>query len=143
MDARLTVFVCWVAFALGGCAGHTHSLIPEHSDRDIATGTFQHEGPRGSAMMVLEYRGARFEARGFTIERNQNLVELRRSYGPGKHYDRIFSGLDTDHYSYSAQPVLRADHGAVLRCSAVWRAGGAPAGHCVTADGLRIHFRYV
>lgn len=142
MDARLTVLVCLAAFALGGCAGHTHSLIPEHSDRDITIGTFQHEGPQGSSMMILEYRGARFEARGFAIVRNQNLAELRRSYGSGKHYDRIFSGLDTNHYLYSAQPVLYADNGGTLRCSAVWRAGSSPAGHCVTADGARIHFRY-
>jgi len=141
MDARITILVCLMPFALGGCTGHIHSLIQDQSDRDIAVGTFRHEGPEGAAM-VLEFRGVRFEAQGFAIERNQNLAELRRRHGFGKHYDQIFSGMDTDHFLYSAQPVLRADNGATLRCSAVWRAGGSPAGHCVTADGTRINFRF-
>jgi len=141
MHARTTILVCLLAFALGGCVGHTHSLIQDPGDRDIAVGTFRHEGPEGTAM-DLEFRGVRFEARGFAIERNQNLAELRRRHGFGKHYDQIFSGMDTDHFLYSAQPVLRADNGATLRCSAVWRAGGSPAGHCVTADGTRINFRF-
>jgi len=126
---------------LTACAGHTHSLVSEDSDRDLAVGMFRHEGPEEPAM-VLEFKGARFEARGFTINRNQNLAELRRRYFPGRHYDRIFSGLDTDHYVYTAQPELRAGSGATLRCSATWRASASPAGHCVTAEGTRIHFRF-
>ena len=141
MSVRNTGFACLFAFALGGCAGHTHSLIQDPSDRDITLATFRHEGPEGTSM-VVEFRGARFEAQGFAIVRKQNLAELKRQYGTGNHYDRISSGLDTDHYLYSAQPVLRADSGATLRCFALWQAGGSPAGHCLTADGFRIHFRY-
>jgi len=93
--------------------------------------------------MVLEFRGTRFEARGFAIERNQNLAELKRRYGiDRKHWDRIFSGMDTDHYVYSAEPVLRAENGASLLCPTVWRANGAPAGHCVTTEGTHINFRF-
>ncbi len=93
-------------------------------------------------MMVLEFSGTRFEASGFAIQRNQNLAELRKKYYPGRHYDQIFSGLDTDHYEYSAQPILRAKNGATLRCFATWRSGGSPAGHCVTSDGVHINFRF-
>jgi hypothetical protein len=92
--------------------------------------------------MTLEFAGTRFEANGFVIERKQNLTELRRRYGPGKHYDRIFSGLDTDHIVYSAEPTLRAGNGATLRCSAVWRSGAVPAGPCVTGEGIHINFRF-
>ena len=92
--------------------------------------------------MALEFRDTRFEASGFVIQRNQNLGELRRKYYPGKHYDRIFSGLDTDHYVYTAQPELRSGTGAILRCSAVWRSGGSPAGDCVTTEGTHINFRF-
>lgn len=92
--------------------------------------------------MILELAGTRFEAHGFVINRNQNLAELRRQYFPGKHYDRIFSGSDAEHYVYSAQPELHAGNGAALRCSAVWRANGSPAGHCVTAEGTHINFRF-
>lgn len=126
---------------LTACAGHTHSLVPEDSDRDLTVGMFRHEGPDGPAM-VLEFAGTRFEAHGFAINRNQNLAELRRRYYPGRHYERIFSGLDTDHYVYTAEPELRTGNGAALRCSAVWRANGSPAGYCVTAEGTHINFRF-
>lgn len=93
--------------------------------------------------MALEFRGTRFAARGFAIERNQNLAELKRSYGiDRKHWDRIASGLDTDHFVYAAKPELVAGNGATLRCSAVWRSGGSPTGECITADGLHVNFRF-
>lgn len=92
--------------------------------------------------MVLERRGTRFEARGFAIERSQDLTELKQRYDSGKHYDRIFSGTDTEHYLYSATPVLRAENGETLRCHAAWKAGGLPAGNCVAADGSTIDFRF-
>ncbi|MBZ0132402.1 MAG: hypothetical protein K8F53_07310 [Rhodocyclaceae bacterium] len=141
MRILLTVSACLATLVLAGCAGHTHSLIPEGSDRELTVGTFRHEGP-DEPVMVLEFGGTRFEARGFAIQRNQNLAELRKQYYPSRHYDQIFSGADTDHYAYSAQPVLRAGNGATLRCFAVWRSAGSPAGHCVTSDGVHINFRF-
>ena len=142
MKARTAVSACLAILVLTACAGHSHSLVREESDRDITTGMFRHEGPEGSSM-ALEFRGIRFEARGFAIERNQNLAELKRRYGiDRKHWDRIFSGMDTDHYVYSAEPVLRAGNGASLRCPAVWRASGSPEGHCVTDEGTHINFRF-
>jgi hypothetical protein len=142
MRTRITVSAYLAAFALAGCAGHTHNLAQDDSDLDLTVGTFRHEGPEGS-MMALEFRGTRFEARGFAIERNQNLAELKRRYGiDRRHWDRISSGMDTDHYVYSAEPVLRAGNGASLRCPAVWRASGSPEGHCVTDEGTHINFRF-
>ncbi|WP_310451467.1 hypothetical protein [Sulfuritalea sp.] len=126
---------------LAGCAGHTHSLVAEESDRAFKGGLFRHEG-RDGPTMILELAGTRFEAHGFAISRIQNLAELRRQYFPGKHYERIFSGMDTDHYVYTAEPELRAGNGTALRCSAIWRANGSPAGHCVTAEGTHINFRF-
>jgi len=142
MKARTAVSACLAILVLTACAGHSHSLVREESDRDITTGMFRHEGPEGSSM-ALEFRGIRFEARGFAIERNQNLAELKRRYGiDRKHWDRIFSGMDTDHYVYAAKPELLAGNGATLRCSAIWRSGGSPAGECVTTDGLHVNFRF-
>lgn len=142
MNARTAVSACLAILMLTACAGHTHSLIRAESDREITTGMFGHEGPEGSSM-VLEFRGTRFEARGFAIERNQNLAELKRRYGiDRKHWDRIASGLDTDHFVYTAQPELLAGNGATLRCSAVWRSGGSPTGECVTTDELHVKFRF-
>ena len=141
MKTWIAVSACLVTLTLAGCAGHTHSLIQEESDPDITAGAFGHEGPTG-ASMVLEFEGKRYEAAGFVINRKQNLAELRREYYPGKHYDRIFSGLNTDHYVYTAQPKLRAGNDAALQCFAVWRAGSSPSGYCVTADRVHIYFRF-
>lgn len=131
---------CLAAFTLAGCGGHTHSLIKEDSDREITVGTFHHAGNEEPAM-ALEFEGVRYEAKGFVINRKQNLAELKRRYDD-RHYSRIFSGLDTDHYAYSAEPVLRAGNGKTLRCLAAWRANDSPAGHCVTGDGIHINFRF-
>jgi hypothetical protein len=141
MKTLIMVSACLATPVLVGCAGHTHSLIAEDSDRELTVGTFRHEGPEGTTM-VLEFGGTRFEARGFAIQRNQNLAELRRRYFPSRHFDQIFSGADTDHYVYSAQPVLSAGSGATLRCFAAWRSIASPAGHCVTTDGVHINFRF-
>ena len=92
--------------------------------------------------MILEFEGKRFEARGFAIRRNQNLAELRRQFGTGKHYDRIFSGLDTDHYVYLANPELRAEDGATIRCSPIWLATGSPAGSCTGDDRRPIEVKF-
>jgi hypothetical protein len=134
------VSACLAALALVGCAAHTHSVIADDSDRDIKQATFRHEEPEQPAM-TLEFAGKRYEASGFAINRKQNLAELKRRYDP-KHYDRIFSGLDTDHYVYSAEPLLRATDGATLRCFMAWRSGAYPAGTCTTDDGTRIYVRF-
>lgn len=141
MDARLTMLSCVCAFAFGGCSGHTHNLIQNQSDGGITIGSFRHEGPEGTSM-VLVWRGTRFEAHGFTIERNQNLAELQHRPNSGKHHDRIFSGLDTEHYLYSAMPVLSAGGSETLRCHAAWRAGDSPAGYCIAADGSSFKFHF-
>lgn len=142
MRTRVAVSACLAILMLTACAGHMHSLVREDSDREITTGLFRHEGPEGSSM-ALEFRGTRFEARGFVIERNQNLAKLQRRYGTDrKHWERISSGMDTDHYVYSAEPVLRAGNGASLRCRAAWQAMASPEGHCVTDEGTHINFRF-
>lgn len=141
MKTLVAVSACLATLALTGCAGHSHSLIPEDSDPGLTVGMFRHLGPEGTAM-VLEFGGKRFEASGFAIHRNHNLAELRRRYGSGRHYDRIFSGTDTDHFVYSAQPELRSGDGAAMRCSVAWRANGSPAGNCVPPEGKRIDVRF-
>ncbi|MDZ4255648.1 MAG: hypothetical protein U1A72_24025 [Sulfuritalea sp.] len=92
--------------------------------------------------MILEFEGKRFEARGFVIRRNQNLEELRQRFGTGKHYDRIFSGLDTDHYVYSANPELRDENGATIGCSLMWLAAESPIGSCTSANRRSIEVKF-
>jgi len=61
--------------------------------------------------MVLELEGARYKGQGFVIQHHQDLAKLRQLFGPGKHYDQIASGMDSDHIRSSASPVLRAKWG--------------------------------
>nr|WP_295768765.1 hypothetical protein [Rhodoferax sp.] len=140
MKIRTKMLALFAAITVVGCAGHTHGVLAESSS-EIKGGIFRHEGSEGT-LMVLEYRGTRYEASGFAIEHSQNLTELRQRFGSGKHYDRIFSGLDTDHYVYSALVELRSNSASSLLCSAVWRAGGSPAGNCTTATGEKVSFQY-
>lgn len=140
MRTSLAMAACLASLALVGCIGRSHRL-GAGSDPGIVAGTFIHEGMEDPAM-VLEFGGKRFEARGFAIHRDQNLAELRRQYGGSKHYDRIFSGIDTDHYVYTANPELRSGDGATMRCSLVWRPFAAPAGICITPEGKQIEVRF-
>ena len=143
MKTLLAVSACLSVLALAGCAGHIHSsLIPEDSDPALTLGVFRHEGQE-APLMALEFRGKRYESRGFAIERKQNLAALRRQYGTDiRHFRNIASGADTNHDVYSAQPKLLAGDGATLRCVVAWQAMGAPAGYCVSAEGTRLPFRF-
>lgn len=140
MQKWISILAALVAIISLGCAGHTHELTVENNSA-IERGIFRHEGTGGTSM-ALQFRGVRYEANGFAIEHSQNLKELRQRFGTGKHYDRIFSGLDTDHYVYSALAELHSSTGSSLLCSVVWRAGGSPAGNCVTAEGEKVSFQY-
>ena len=75
---------------LTGCAGPTHLLVKEDSALFVG-GKLVHD--RGeSNHLVLEAQNRRYEARGFVVERQSNLAELRKCYygvNP-KHWDRIF-----------------------------------------------------
>ena len=143
MRTLLAALAGLAALALAGCAGHIHtSLIPADSDPALTLGVFRHEGQE-APLMALEFRGKRYESRGFAIERKQNLAALRRQYGTDiRHFRNIASGADTNHDVYSAQPKLLAGDGATLRCVVAWQAMGAPAGYCVSAEGTRLPFRF-
>ena len=131
---------CFLGVMLYGCAGHTHKLLSEN-DSPLVTGSFSHEGTQ-TPVMVLELEGARYEGRGFVIQHHQDLAELRKLFGPGKHYDRITSGMDRDHIKNSASPVLRSQSGETILCLLAWSSGQSPAGVCTKPDGKQIDVRF-
>jgi hypothetical protein len=91
--------------------------------------------------MSLEHGEKRFEAVGFAIHRSQDLGKLRERYGFGsKHFERVSTGSDPQHYSYSADPELRAKDGATMQCSLAWPAFAAPVGACVSPGGEKVKF---
>lgn len=131
---------CFLGVTLSGCAGHTHRLVSEN-DSPPVTGSFSHEGTP-APVMVLEIEGARYEGRGFVIQQQQDLAKLRQLFGPGKHYDRITSGMDRDHIKNSASPVLRSQSGETILCLLAWSSGQSPAGVCTKSDGKQIDVRF-
>ena len=124
--------------ALYGCAGQSHRLVSEDESGRSAIGSITYGGVN-EPTMVLEFGGKRFESRGFAISRSQNLATLRQQYGLGsKHFDRVSTGADPEHYRYSAKPKLCAEDGTTMQCVLAWRAYEAPAGVCVSTDGKEV-----
>lgn len=128
--------------ALAGCAGHSHQLLSARSD-GVVIGSFSHEGNAESSM-VVEFEGQQYSSHGFTITRSQNLAELKKQLGgsSSKHYQRAASGLDNEHYVYSAKPVLQRTDGKTMQCSLAWRSGQAPAGVCITDEAKTLTIRF-
>ncbi|HZP86839.1 MAG TPA: hypothetical protein VFB54_08450 [Burkholderiales bacterium] len=129
--------VVLLAVTLAGCAAPTHTLVAQRAP-EVTSGTFQHEGPS----LTLSYRGKLYEARQFPVSKSQDLDALRRRYGSGTYFNGIFSGLNRNHYVYSAQPELRSADGDSMQCKLGWRANRTPVGTCITSDQSRIDLAF-
>lgn len=125
-----------------GCASPTHMLNKEGSIPFVG-GELVHD--RGvDNLLVLEAPDRRYEARGFAVERHTHMAELRkRYYGVNqKHWQRIMSGLDNDHVTYTAETVVKSADGQEISCRLMWRAGGSPAGLCTDQSGTILQVRF-
>ena len=127
---------------LTGCTGPTHLLVKEGSAPFIGGKLIHDRGE--SNHLVLEAQNRRYEARGFVVERQTNLAELRkRYYGVNpKHWDRIFSGLDTDHITYSVETIAISAEGDKVSCRLLWKSGAKPAGVCTDQTGAEFPARF-
>lgn len=125
---KLLFAITGAAFVLGGCASHSHSLT-EGSAPEFIKGEFIHGTP---SSLILTMSDRRYVANGFDVRRHTNMAELSRRYRgtDPKHWDRIFSGFDRDHETYSAEPKLKAQDGFLLSCQLAWTVGGSPEGIC-------------
>lgn len=135
------LLIGFLVSVLVGCAGHSHQLLSAKGD-GVVIGAFSHEGNTEPSMMV-EFAGRQYSSRGFTITRSQNLAELKKQLGGSgsKHYQRVMSGLDNDHFVYSAKPVLQSSDGKTMQCSLAWRSGQMPAGSCKSDDKRDLEIR--
>jgi len=127
---------------LTGCAGPTHLLVKEGS-APFVTGELVHD--RGEAnLLVLEAPDRRYEARGFVVDRQTNLAELRKRYHGSnpKHWNRIFSGQDTDHVTYSIETIAKSAEGHEVSCRLKWGGDKKPAGVCTDQTGAAFPVRF-
>ena len=127
---------------LTGCAGPTHLLVKEGS-APFVTGELVHD--RGEVnLLVLEAPDRRYEARGFVVDRQTNLAELRKRYHGSnpKHWNRIFSGQDTDHVVYSVETTAKSADGHEVSCRLMWKFGVKPAGVCTDQAGAAFPIRF-
>ncbi|WP_435626880.1 hypothetical protein [Candidatus Ferrigenium straubiae] len=125
-----------------GCASPTHPLDKQGSAPFVG-GELVHDRGEGN-LLVLEAPDRRYEARGFAVDRQTNLAELRkRYYGVNpKHWDRIFSGLDTEHVVYSIETIARSADGHEVSCRLVWKFNTKPAGVCADQAGGSFPVRF-
>lgn len=127
---------------LTGCAGPTHLLVKEGS-APFVTGELVHD--RGEAnLLVLEAPDRRYEARGFVVDRQTNLAELHKRYRGSnpKHWQRISSGLDTDHVVYSIETIAKSTEGHEVSCRLMWKSAVKPAGVCTDQAGASFPVRF-
>lgn len=131
-----------VILLLTGCAGPVHLLVKQ-DDASFITGELIHDRGEGNRL-VLEAPDRRYEAHGFTVERQTNLAELRkRYYGVNpKHWKQIFAGLDTDHVVYSIETIARSAEGHEVSCRLLWKSGTKPAGVCTDQTGAEFSARF-
>jgi hypothetical protein len=127
---------------LTGCATPVYQLAKEDSTPFIG-GELVSDGGDGNRL-VLEAPNRRYEARDFVVERHTNLAELRkRYYGVNsKHWGRIFSGLDTNHVTYSVETISTSAEGDKVSCRLAWKSGRKPAGVCTDQAGEEFPVRF-
>lgn len=134
------VLIAGALFVLGGCASHSHMLV-EGAAPEFLKGELVHVQP---SRLVLESSERKYIAEGFEVSRHQNLAELHKRYrmSEPKHWDRITSGLDKDHESYSAEAKPKAPDGAELNCRLAWPSGKNPQGICQDKVGKEYVIRF-
>ena len=125
-----------------GCASPAHLLVKE-DDAPFVGGELVHDRGEGNRL-VLEAPNRRYEARSFIVERQTNMAALRkRYYGVNpKHWERIFSGLDTDHITYSVETIAKSAEGQEISCRLVWGGVVKPAGVCTDQAGAAFPVRF-
>jgi len=127
---------------LTGCGAHIHQLVRE-GDAPFVGGELVHDRGEDNRL-VLKVPNRRYEARDFVVERHTNLAELRkRYYGVNsKHWGRIFSGLDSDHVTYSVETISTSAEGDKVSCRLAWKSGRKPAGVCTDQAGEEFPVRF-
>ncbi len=127
---------------LTGCASHVHQMA-RGEGMPFTGGELVHDRGEGNRL-VLEAPNRRYEARGFAVEHHANLADLRKHYygvNP-KHWDRIFSGLDTNHVMFAVEMVARDNDGVEISCRFVWMSGAKPEGVCTDQAGAEFSVRF-
>ncbi|MDO8813240.1 MAG: hypothetical protein Q7J38_14590 [Gallionella sp.] len=127
---------------LTGCAGYVHQMVKEDGV-PFTAGELVHDRGENNRL-VLEMSNRRYEAHGFAVERQTHWAELRKRYYSShpKHWDRIFSGLSTEHVVYSFETVARSAEGYEVSCRLVWKSGAQPAGVCTDQEGTAFTVRF-
>lgn len=137
---KTLVLVAGASLVLGGCASHSH-MLGQGSAPELLKGVLVHDRP---SRLVLESSERKYVAEGFEVRRHENLAELHKRYrmSEPKHWDRITSGLDKNHESYSAEAKPKAQDGTELNCRLAWASGKKPEGICQDKAGKEYAVRF-
>lgn len=131
-----------VTLLLTGCASPVHLLVKEDNALFISGELIHDRGEENR--LVLEAPNRRYEARGFIVERQKNLAELRKRYQGvnQKHWMRISSGLDTSHVTYSIETIATSLDGNKISCNLTWGRSAKPTGICTDQAGAELLVRF-
>lgn len=127
---------------LSGCGANAHQLVKSDSAQLIG-GELVHDQGKDNRL-ILKMSDRSYEAGGFVVNRETNLAELRkRYYGVNpKHWERIFSGLDTDHTINFIETIAKSPDGREISCRVAWKSGKKPTGVCTDQGGISFQVNF-
>lgn len=127
---------------LAACTTAPHTLVRE-DDTPFVTGVLIHDKGANNSL-VLQTDKHRYEARGFEVERQTDLVALRERYfiADRNHWDRILDGIDNEHTVFSVETTASSADGSKMTCHLIWRSSTQPSGVCTDQAGTAFSVRF-
>jgi hypothetical protein len=90
-------------------------MLTKPGGEAVATGTLKFR-PNPPHWLTVTLNGKTYEGE-VASKKVENQAELFKRFGSdSRHYQRIFSGLDTDHNVYQHKGILKSSDGATLTC---------------------------
>ena len=126
--------------AIAGICAHAQ-VLAEDTVPKILKGEYIHWPTN---RLILDFAEQRYEAKDFKVSSSQDLAALRKQhYGVDqKKWDRVSSGHDPSHKSYSVNPVLKAPDGKELICRLAWKFGDIPSGTCADSSNKEFQVEF-
>ena len=138
-----TIGLCIISLLmLTGCASHVHQLVPVNNEPFIS-GELVHDAGKNNRL-IIGTQSQQFESVGFAVEKQTNFAELRKRLMTTnrKHWERIASGLDTNHATYLIDTDVVSKSSEKMTCHLIWGESNKPAGHCTNQSGNSISIRF-
>jgi hypothetical protein len=109
-------------------------MLTKPGGEAVATGTLKFR-PNPPHLLTVTLNGKTYEGE-IDSKKVENRAELFKRFGSdSRHYQRIFSSLDTDHNVYQHKGILKAADGAILTCEYLSSKERGISGACEDGKG--------